>query len=134
MSARGEIKSPKFAKTLVDFSGVRYKKITPTDVDVLIEYQNRVYILAEIKYKNANIPFGQELALERMADDLAKIKPTLLIHCNWESLINERIDLSSTNVVRYRSEGKWVFPAKKLDFKELADRFLVHFGGYDEVV
>lgn len=130
MSKRGEIRSIEQAKILIDFKNVRYKNITPTDIDSFIEYEDRAYVLGEVKFKDAAIPFGQELAFVRATDDLQKIKPTLLIHCNYQSLNdNGQIDLATCNVVRYRFNGKWKTSSQNITYKQLVDRFLKTFGG-----
>lgn len=51
------------AKQLIDFGGLQYEQITPTDIDGLIEYRNIAYIIYEFKYADAEMPFGQRLAI-----------------------------------------------------------------------
>jgi hypothetical protein len=66
---RGEINNVKRKQQIINFSGLLYGKITPTDLDGLIEYKNIGYIFIEIKYSNAELPFGQKLAIERLVKD-----------------------------------------------------------------
>lgn len=56
------------AKQLIDFGGLQFEQITPTDIDGLIEFRNIAYIIYEFKYADAEMPFGQRLAIERMVD------------------------------------------------------------------
>ena len=74
---RGEIVNRNRARQILDFSSMLFDyKITPTDIDGLIEYRNRCFIFFEVKYKNgdeiAPFLFGQRLALERIIDNLDK--------------------------------------------------------------
>jgi len=55
-------------KQAIDFTGVQNGKIHPSDIDAVFEFDNKFLILMEVKYKDAHIPTGQRLLLERMAD------------------------------------------------------------------
>jgi hypothetical protein len=109
MPNRGEINKPDRASQLRDFSGLRFGNITPTDIDGLIEYKNLGYVIFELKYMNTEIPKGQELALERLTDDLQKSGKTCLclISNHQTSDCNIPIDAANTIVQRYRYKGKW---------------------------
>jgi glycerophosphoryl diester phosphodiesterase len=102
---RGVIRNREYGTQVRDFSGLRFGKITPTDIDGLIEYQNKGYVFIETKYKDAKLPRGQELALERLCDDLQNTKPTLLIIASHET--EGDIDVAETIVARYRFKGEW---------------------------
>lgn len=61
-------------KQLIDFKGLDVDGyIYPTDIDGILEYKDSEYIIFEIKYGNANVPYGQRLAIQRMVDDFTKI-------------------------------------------------------------
>jgi len=55
-------------KQAIDFTGVQNGKIHPSDIDAVFEFDNKYLVLMEVKYKDAPIPTGQRLLLERMAD------------------------------------------------------------------
>ena len=57
---RGKILNPARKRQLVDYSGLRYCKITPTDLDGFLEISSRLYIFYELKYHNAEFAGGQE--------------------------------------------------------------------------
>lgn len=101
---------------------VQYGKITPTDIDGLIEYQNKAYILLEAKSGDAPTPYGQKLALERMCDDLQKIKPTLLIFVHHDTPVNQAIDFARCQVGQFRYKGQYRQFEKSV--KQLIDWFL----------
>lgn len=50
-----------------DFSGLKFGKITPTDVDAAIEFDGRLFIFIEAKFAGTPILYGQKLFLQRLA-------------------------------------------------------------------
>lgn len=107
IAQRGEIVSRNRARQIRDFSGLLFGKITPTDIDGLIEYHGKAYIIIELKLGNAGLPDGQRLALERLADDLTRAsKPTLFIVA-MHNVINpdDDIDVARAIVAEYRFKG-----------------------------
>ena len=61
---------PDRMKQLIDFEGLRYgDKGAPTDIDGLIEYKNKGYIIIELKHNSKGMPDGQRWAIERMVKD-----------------------------------------------------------------
>ena len=53
---------------VIDFTGLSKGSIHPTDIDVVLEFNNRFLILMELKTNNSKIPTGQRLLLERVVD------------------------------------------------------------------
>lgn len=107
---RGAIHNRPRAKQLRDYSGLRFGKITPTDIDGLIEYKNKAYVILELKYGDTELPFGQRLALERLTDDLEQVgKPTLCIVATHDTHdCNKDIDAANTIVTKYRLKREWI--------------------------
>ena len=102
---RGKIRNREYATQVRDFSGLRFGNITPTDIDGLIEYHGKGYVFIETKHAEAELPFGQRLALERICDDLQKVKPTLIIVASHDT--DGDIDVAETTVTEIRFKGKW---------------------------
>lgn len=123
-TARGDLYNPKRASQLRDYSGLRYGNITPTDIDGIIEYQNKAYVILEFKHKNsAAISKGQNLCLERLTDDLANTgKPVLCIIAIHDTEYGQKIDAGNTVVQRYRYCGIW-HKAPPLLTRDLIQRF-----------
>jgi len=61
----------------LDLTGLRWDNITPTDIDLFIEYKNKGYIIGEIKKTGNEMPLGQQIAFDRLTKDLNTLKPTL---------------------------------------------------------
>lgn len=121
---KGKIRNRNAAQQLVDFSGLRYGNITPTNIDLAIEYKNHCYIIGEGKYKNVSIPFGQKLCLERLCDDLSKVKRTLLIHYEHETPTHETVDVAGSLVREFRVDGAWHDAPQEVTVKHLTDDFI----------
>ena len=47
------------AKQIIDFTGLQWDTITPTDIDGLIEYKNKAMVFMEFKHNDAQMPKGQ---------------------------------------------------------------------------
>ena len=60
-------------KQVIDFTGVQNGNMHPSDIDAVLEFDNEVLILIEVKYKFNSIPTGQRLLLERLSKDLKKM-------------------------------------------------------------
>ena len=63
------IKHPERASQVLEFSGILEPPYAPTDIDGLIEWKNKAYIIIECKYKEKQMSKGQQIAIERMIND-----------------------------------------------------------------
>jgi len=123
---RGGIHDRERAKQQIDYRGLLYGKITPTDIDGLIEYHNKGYILIEAKLRETIVPNGQKLAFERLTDDLTRGgKPTLCVIIRHEiDDPTQDIDAVNTTIREYRWEYKWIIPTYILHTKDAIDNFV----------
>ena len=62
------IRNSKQIKQVIDFTGIENNKIHPCDIDAVLEFNNEILILIEVKFINSNIPTGQRLLLERICN------------------------------------------------------------------
>lgn len=124
---RGAIRDPKKIARLRDFTGLQFGKITPTDVDGLLEFGGRCYVLIEAKRGNAPLPDGQRIAYERLSDDLMVAgKPMLVLHL--VEVGTEPIDYAKCLVARARIGGEWTLRYSGLTCREAIDRFRKEIG------
>lgn len=124
---RGIISNRDRARQIRNYKGLRYGNITPTDIDGLIEYKNKGYIIIELKYEAAELPLGQQLALERLTDDLERSgKSTICIVASHQEIdCNKDIDVANTFVSNYRLKGNWYTPNIQLTTKQLIEKYLM---------
>lgn len=76
----------------IDFTGLQNGKIHPTDIDALLEFDNRLLILFEMKRRGNNIPLGQKIALERIVDNWTN-NGRVAIAIKLEHNYNEPVDV-----------------------------------------
>ncbi len=121
---RGAIHTRQRATQGRDFTGLLYGNITPTDLDGLIDFQDRVWIFIEVKYGATPVPFGQRLALERLADAVAESgRAALAIIAEHDTPAEKDIDVANCRVREYRSTGEWRALSRPVTVRDLIDEF-----------
>lgn len=64
---RGVIRNREHASQLRDFRRMRWGSITPTDLDVMLDFRGRLFVLVELKHRSGGrLSGGQRLCYERM--------------------------------------------------------------------
>jgi hypothetical protein len=131
MNEQGKIRHVERAQQINDFSGLRYGTITPTDLDGVIELHDKGYIIHEVKYRNAEVPYGQRLCLQRMVKDFVKAgkKAIAIIVEHYVDDTSEPVDNAECNVREIfttNKEGEWEWRPTKTPFKlkQLTDAFI----------
>lgn len=118
-------------RQLIDFKGLDIDgKIYPTDIDGLIEYKDSEYIIFEIKHGDAEVPFGQRLALQRMVDDFTKIgKQAVVFICEHSVRDANKPVVAAWCKVReiyYGGEGEWRKPLNEITVRDAVNSFQKH--------
>lgn len=72
MANWGEIYSPERFRQPIIFDGLKWGKIQPTDIDAMLELQDKAYAFFEVKSGNKDVPLGQRIALERLVSDTGR--------------------------------------------------------------
>ncbi len=120
MGERGVIRNREAKRQIVDMSGLRYGKITPTDLDAFLDFGNRLFVFVECKYMNAPLSYGQRLAIERLVDACHMPPQRYAVAFVVEHNGGEAdIDFAGTTVRQYRWDGKWLAP--KIDGSSLRE-------------
>lgn len=126
MVERGVIRNREYAKQLKDFSGLRYGKITPTDIDGFLDFGDRLFVVVEGKHAGSAIQTGQRLALERLVD-ACHCPPRRIAVCfivdHYGGDSDEDVDYASCIVRTVRWNSKW-WPQihKRQSLKDAIDR------------
>lgn len=125
---RGKVYHRKLAGQLRDFSGLRYGKITPTDIDGFIDFGNQLFVFMEAKVTGMDLPYGQRLALERLVDaSTTEDQRAIGIVCEHENRDGD-IDFANCIVTELRWNRKWRKPGTLLTVRDAIDRTLEHCG------
>jgi len=126
-SERGKIRNKEHVPTK-DFSGLRYGKITPTDIDGFLEFKDKIFILLELKYGDSVLKYGQRTALERGCDawtDAGKTSVVLVARYNNTGL--KEIDVAPLPVSEYRIDKKWHKPKKVITVRQAIDQIIAWY-------
>lgn len=125
---RGKIRNRDAGKQIIDYSGLRYNNITPTDIDGMIEYKGKAFIFYEFKYGDAPMPLGQKIALTRMVDAIQKGgTPAMLILGSHNNPASEDVDAANAVVRAVYWNGAWGNGCGRT-VKEVTDSFLKYIG------
>lgn len=125
---KSKIQNPERMKQLIDFKGLGLDSgIYPTDIDGLIEYHDKEYIIIEVKHGGAKVPVGQRVAMQRMVDDFTKIgKRAVAIVCEHHVDDVDKPVIAAYCRVRefyYGGERRWRPPDKRMTVQEMVNSF-----------
>ena len=124
MNHYSEIKNRKHKSQIIEFSGLKYGNMYPTDIDCFIDFKDKLFIFAEAKFGDAELPFGQRLALERLCDTCSVIKPSVVFVVRHTS--EEDIDIAYALVSEYRYKGEWRYPENpRLTLRQAVDKLVL---------
>ena len=123
---RGSIQYRNRAKQIIDFSGIRFNNITPTDIDGVIDYHDRAFVFLEMKLDGAEMPYGQQLCLERMVNAIQKSgRDACALLCRHDKRNpDEDVQAAETCVERVYWKGAWHGLKKPMTTKEVVESFL----------
>ena len=118
--SRGNVNNQRRFRQNLLYGGIRYAKITPTDVDAFIDFRDKLYVFVEVKYKDKPIDMGQRIAIERLCDSshCPPKRHSIALHCQHNVDIGD-VYLKDTRVVACYYAGKWV--AKDALFTDAVD-------------
>lgn len=117
------IRNSKQVKQTIDFTGVESGKIHPTDIDVVLEFNNEVLILMEVKRKGNKIPIGQRLVLERIAYSWHTDKSVVLYVTHNFKNDEKDIPLSECNVDSIYINKEWKDAKQEISLKDTLRAF-----------
>ena len=131
MSERGVYQNVNRGRQLIRFDGLRYGNITPTDADFLIEYHNSLWLFGEVKMIGKDVPYGQELALERLVRDTSKAGKHSLAFIAEHNITDTRKDVYIKDCmlrsVFASGEKRWRTPKHPMTVKELVTAYINHY-------
>jgi hypothetical protein len=128
-SIRGKEYNRERAGQPKDYSGLTYGKITPTDIDGIVEFRDKLFVLLEYKFNGAEVPHGQKVCMERVVDAIASSqRVALAIVADHFNPTNQEIDCANASVRTVYYRAKWHDQDGKKTVKESIDRLLTKHG------
>lgn len=113
-------------KQVIDFTGVQNGKMHPSDIDFVLEFDNQLLILGEVKRKYNKIPTGQKLILERIVDAWGDGGIALKVEHQYED-DNTNIPLDECFVTARYYKNEWTYYKNKIDFISYINKIGEHF-------
>lgn len=123
------VRNPERASQVLDFTGMLdMGTLYPTDIDGLIEWRDKAYLIFECKYRDAKMPIGQKIALERMVKDFHKAgKRACAIQISHDISDSQESVLVDKCLVRQLYldvEGRWRRPRRPITAGEFSREFI----------
>ncbi len=119
---RGKIQHREYARQLRDFTGLKFGNKTPTDLDAFMDFGGKQFVFIEAKFREAEVPRGQLIALERVCDASQRGGvESLLIICRHE-IEGVDIDFANATVERTRRNFAWTEGTGKT-VRQVVDEF-----------
>lgn len=113
-------------KQVIDFTGVQNGNIHPSDIDFVLEFDNKVLILGEVKRKYNKIPKGQKLILERIIDRWGEGGIALKVEHQYKD-DNTNIPLEECTVTARYYKGDWTYFTEPKNFITYINKIGEHF-------
>lgn len=118
--SNGKFRNTDRARQLILFDDLCFGNISPTDIDAFIDFQNKIFILVEVKHGDSPIPFGQKLALERICDaSTVAGKRCFVLEAHHNT--SGDISLGVLPVTAYYYRGKWRNPKQNKTVRETVE-------------
>lgn len=130
---RGVIKNVERKMQLADFSGLRWGKITPTDIDGLLvsvsgllDFGGELFIALELKTCGAGMPRGQRYALRNLSSAIARGGAAChVLVAEHDTPVGTAIDAANADVVELCENGQWRLPSRSVKVREAVDFYLM---------
>lgn len=131
MNSYEVFKNPDRARQLLLFDGLEYdNNVAPMDLDGLIEYHDKKYVLIEAKLNNTPVPYGEKTALERMVNDFDKAGKEAIAIIADHKVFNTKEDVHMRDcLIRelyHSKEKRWREPKRIITVQQALDSFLLH--------
>lgn len=126
-SQRGVIQHRARKQQIADMSGLRFDKITPTDLDGFLDFGNRLFVFIEGKFVSTPVLYGQQLAIDRLCDatNAPPNRYAFAIIADHFHPCDQDIDFANMTVRTIRQNGKWAPPMQRgLTVRSAIDRMI----------
>jgi beta-xylosidase len=127
------IRNPARASQVLDFTGILPKPYAPTDIDGLVEWKNKAYVIIECKHGDKDMSLGQKIAIERMTKDFNKAgKRAVAIVVEHDVDNIQQSVIVGDQIVRqvyYDNQREWREPNYIVTAKEAINNFIKYVEG-----
>lgn len=125
MAERGEPYNLKRYSQVFDFRGLCWGNITPTDIDLCLDFHNEYFVFGEAKVVGNALPEGQRKAFERMVQRITfSGGKAIFIVFEHSTPPQAMIDAEHCPVVEYYYKDQWRKPMQPISLKQAIDKFI----------
>lgn len=127
LNQRGVIQNRARKQQIADMSGLRFNKITPTDLDGFIDFDNRLFVFIEGKFIATPVLYGQGLSIDRLCDacHTPPKRYAFAIIADHHHPTSEDIDFAQMTVRTIRQNQRWTQPMQRtLTVRQAIDRMV----------
>jgi hypothetical protein len=101
------IKYPERIKQVIDFTGLGSWNLSPSDIDMTLEFDNKYLFLFELKLVWVKVPIGQKLLLERICNCWQKTNDEcFVLYCEHNTSTDEIVSVNNTWIQSIYYKGK----------------------------
>ena len=127
---RGIIQNRCRSKQIIDFHGMKYDNITPSDIDGCIDKRGKAFIFYEYKLNDAEMPQGQKMMYVNLINALRAAKKQAALFLCRHNIENpsEDVDAAEAKVESIYYNGQWWKETAGRNVKEVTDSFMAKFG------
>jgi hypothetical protein len=104
-----DIRNKRHAGQITDFSGIRFGRIRPTDIDAFLDFGGKLFVFIETKYKQTPLPLGQRIAYENLANVCNKAGCVAYVLVASHEAEGD-IPLATLPVTEIFHNGEWFVP------------------------
>jgi hypothetical protein len=120
-------------RQLIDFDGLRWGNMRPTDIDAVMEIRNKLFLFIEAKYRDKGMDTGQKIAIQNICNAIHKPDER---YCYGILVEHEVADTSRPIILaecKVREiwspmEGAWANQEKRPNIKKVIDHLLNKYG------
>ncbi|MBO4556034.1 MAG: hypothetical protein J5706_04675 [Elusimicrobiales bacterium] len=131
MSECGQYRNPERGRQLILFDGLQYGDMSPTDIDGILDYKNRIWLIFEAKLADAPMPRGQRLALERLVQDAGEAGKhgiaMVVEHFVYDTDRNVTLANCRVREIYTTEHRRWWPPYKLMTAKEMVDTYVNYY-------
>lgn len=124
----GVYDNPNRARQLLMFDGMTQGNKCFTDFDAVMEYDNKAWLLFEVKMGDKTVPTGQRLALERFVDDVScagkDAVAVILEHRVMNPFEDVLLRMCKVRSVYMSGEFRWRPPKRPMNAREFMNDFV----------
>jgi len=123
---RGVVRSVARATQHIDYSGLRWDKITPSNIDGVLDFSGRLFVFLEFKTVGAPMAFGQRLLFSNLHRAMARngVACAVLLAEHVTLDPKSAIGASEALVVEILDGPQWRAPLRSVTVREAVESYL----------